>query len=429
MKKVRVAVVGVGNRGGVYADFAIQEPAQMEVVALVDTNSFKLEQAKAKYQVEDKNCFMSLDDFIKAKIDCDFVINATMDQLHLVTSLALLKARYNLLLEKPIVESRSKLKKIIDTARKFDCKICVCHVLRYTAFYKTIKELIVSGQIGEINSLQFNEHVWMVHFVNSYVRGKWRNQKECGSPFLLAKSCHDMDLICWLNNTTYPVRVFSFGSRNMFTKAKAPEGSTEYCYNCPCKKDCLYNAEFMEAKIDFFPKYTWKNIDKPYEQISMEEKLEYLKTDIMGECVYKTDMDICDRQTVSIEFANGSIASFNLVGGTTAIERNLHICGTKGEIIGSLGDNIIKLKTTNPVDCKPIETIIDPIKDHSDGREEVDSHFGGDYGIMSNVCAYFRGEQPSVSLTKIEDSINSHLVCYAAEKARKSSKIVKIKRL
>lgn len=427
MKKLKAVVLGVGNRGTIYGDYANLEPEELEIVALIDNSKFKLKEGQKVLHVKDDMCFLSIDEFISAHVECDFVINATMDQLHYETSMKLLNAGYNLLLEKPIVENEKKLKNIILAARKNDCKICVCHVLRYTNFYMKVKEIIESGEIGTINSMQFNEHVWIVHFVNSYVRGKWRNEKECNSPFLLAKSCHDMDLICWLNNSTRPVNVFSFGSRRMYIPENAPKGSTQYCYECPCKKDCIYNAEFMEAKVDFFPKYTWRNIDKPYKEISMEEKLEYLKHDIMGQCVYKTDMDIVDRQTVSIEFENGSVASFNLVGGTAAIGRNLHICGTKGEIVGSLADNELKVRTFSWKDAQPIEKIIKTNVTHSDGREKVDSHFGGDYGIMKNVCAYFRGDKTTSSLTKIEDSINSHLVCYAAEKSRVSKKIVKIK--
>ena len=78
---------------------------------------------------------------------------------------------------------------------------------------------------------------------------------------------------------------------------------------------------------------------------------------------------------------------------------------------------------------QPVETVIDLTIDHSDGREKVDSHHGGDYGIMKNVCAYFRGDKVTSSLTKIEDSIYSHILCYSAEKARKTNKVVSIKKL
>lgn len=428
MKKLKAAVVGVGNRGTIYGDYSNQEPNELEIVALVDSNPFRLEQGAEKLHVKKENCFLSINEFLSKNIECDFVINATMDQIHLETSIPLLEHGYNLLLEKPIVENEKKLKKIILTARKHNCQICVCHVLRYTPFYSTIKNLIDDGRIGEIISLQLNEHVWNVHMVNSYVRGKWRNEKECGSPFLLAKCCHDIDLICWLNNKTTPEKVSSFGSRRMYCPEKAPEGATEYCYQCPVKDTCLYNAAIFEAVKDWFPKYTWKNINKPYKDITMEEKLEYLKTDIMGKCVYKTDMDIVDRQCVSIEFANGSIATHNLVGGASKINRHIHIVGEKGEIVGYLGENKITLITTDFKTIDTKEEVIDLNIEHPDGDVHIDSHFGGDYGIMHNVCAFFRGDKVTSSLTKIEDSINSHLICYYAEKARKTNRVLRIKK-
>lgn len=429
MKKVTAVVVGVGNRGNVYAQYSLEEPKELEIVGLVDTNDFKIEQGIKNYKVKRENCFKTVDDFIASGLKCDFVINATMDELHYETTMKLLNAKYNLLLEKPIVPNEKQLLNILKASRKNNCKIFVCHVLRYTPFYKGVKDIIDSGTIGTINSMQFNEHVWNVHFVNSFVRGKWRNKKQCGSPLLLAKSCHDMDLICWLNNSTRPTKVVSIGSRKMYTPENAPEGATQYCHECPHRGKCYYDAAFMEAKIDWFPLYTWKNIDKPFKEITMEEKLEYLKHDIMGQCVYKTDMDIVDRQTVSIEFENGSICSFNLIGGTAKINRNLHIVGTLGEIVGELSTQKIYLRTIDTKTTQPIEKEIDFKVVHSDGREGVDSHGGGDYGIMHNVCAYFRGDKVTSAMTKIEDSINSHLVCYAAEVSRTKNKFVKIKEI
>ncbi|MCQ2741996.1 MAG: Gfo/Idh/MocA family oxidoreductase [Bacilli bacterium] len=426
MKKLKAAVIGLGNRGKIYANYSNLEPEELEIVALVEPNKFRLKTAAEEFHVDKKNCFTSIASFLKANIECDFVINATMDQIHLKTTLPLLKAGYNLLLEKPIVETEAKLKKIVLTARENGCKICVCHVLRYTPFYSKIKEIIDSGSIGTICELELHEYVWNVHMVNSYVRGKWRNEEECGSPFLLAKSCHDMDLMCWLNNATTPVKVSSFGSRRMYCPENAPEGATQYCHECPVKDKCLYNAAIFEAVKDWFPKYTWKNIDKPYKDITMEEKLEYLKHDIMGQCVYKTDMDIVDRQCVNVEFANGSVGSFNLVGGATKISRHIHIVGTLGEIVGELGENKFTVRHTDPKIIEPIDEVIDFNIVHNDGDPAIDSHFGGDYGIMHNVCAYFRGDKTTSSLTKIEDSINSHLVCYAAEKSRKTEKIVRV---
>ena len=266
MKKLKAVVLGVGNRGTIYGDYSNIEPKELEIVGLIDSNPFRLEQGSKILHVGKENLFLSIKDFLKKKIKCDFVINATMDELHYETSMELLKAGYNLLLEKPIVENEIKIRKIYETMKKHKCKICVCHVLRYTPFYSTIKKMIDKGDVGEIISLEMNETIWKGHFVNSYVRGKWRNEKQCGSPLLLAKCCHDMDLICWLNNRTIPTKVSSFGSRQFYVKNNAPKGSTQYCYNCPVKEKCLYNAEIFELEKDFFPKYTWKNINKPYKE-------------------------------------------------------------------------------------------------------------------------------------------------------------------
>ena len=133
----------------------------------------------------------------------------------------------NILLEKPVTANPKELLDIKNKAEEKGLKVVVCHVLRYTPFYSTIKNIIDSGKIGKIVSMQLNEHVWYGHFVNAYVRGKWNNEEACGSGLLLAKCCHDTDLICWLNNIPEPVAVSSFGSKAFFTEENAPEGSAK----------------------------------------------------------------------------------------------------------------------------------------------------------------------------------------------------------
>jgi predicted dehydrogenase len=112
-------------------------------------------------------------------------------------------------------------------------------VLRYTPFYRSIKTLLNNGEIGEIMTMEMNEHVCTSHYLTAYDRGKWNSETACGSGFLLAKCCHDMDLMCWLNNSSDPETVASLGSRSRFIKDKMPEGATEYCYQCPHEDTCI----------------------------------------------------------------------------------------------------------------------------------------------------------------------------------------------
>ena len=105
-------------------------------------------EAKEKHNLKDDNIYSSLDEFILSKKKCDFVINSTMDQMHYETSAKLLKAGYNLLLEKPITADYKELLELEKLAKENGCKVIICHVLRYTPFYSTVKRIIDSGKLG-----------------------------------------------------------------------------------------------------------------------------------------------------------------------------------------------------------------------------------------------------------------------------------------
>ena len=428
MKKLKAALLGAGNRGQIYCDYALTCPNELEIVSVVDINPFKMNEAGDKYGVKREMRFLCLDEFIKANVECDFVVNATMDEMHYETAMKLIKAGYNLVLEKPITGNLTELLDIERAAREKGVKILVCHVLRYTPFYRTIKEIIDSGKIGKVINMQLNEHVWYGHFVNSYVRGKWRSEKACGSGLLLAKCCHDTDLICWLNNITEPKTVSSFGSKSFFTEKNAPEGATQYCFECPQKANCMFNAYKFQIEKDFIPFYTWAELNKPLDEITLDEKVEFLKKDVYGQCVYKTDMDIVDRQCVSVEFENGSIATLNMIGGTSKAGRHIHVICEYGEIVGYVEESKIILRVFDRNEVKYTEELIDCSKEYQrgDGDNSVAGHYGGDYFLMKDAVRYFNGISESVSVTKIEDSLNGHYVCYAAEISRKERKILSL---
>ena len=432
MKKFTCVILGYGDRSAVYSQYAIDFPDKLEVVGVIDPVEHKLKTAKKLFNLKNEQLFKCLDDFLDKDIKCDFVINGTMDNLHYETSMKLLNRKYNMLLEKPITSNVKELLEIQELANKNNCKIVVCHVLRYTPFYLKIKELISEGAIGKVSSIQMNEHVWHGHFINAFVRGKWRSEKECGSGLLLQKCCHDTDLLCWLNSETEPALISSFGSRSLFTPENAPQGSTEYCYNCPKKEECLFNAYDLELKKDFCPQYTWQDMNKPIDEITEEEKIEFLKTNVYGKCVYKTDMDIVDRQCVSIQYKNGSIATLNMVGGATIAGRCIHVVGSLGEIVGSIEENTITLRKYFSCEkesmLKENEIVIDLNKVNAlqEENQSMKGHYGGDALIMQDLMNLLDSGKETLSTTNINDSVKGHLICYAAEISRKENRIVNI---
>lgn len=423
IKKLWAVVVGYGNRGQVYADYSLEEPAELGIAAIVDPNEFKLQEAKMRYGLSDESLFRSFEEFAASNIKCDFVINSTMDQQHYETAIKILNAGYHMLMEKPIVPEAGQLREIQRIANEKQLNVFVCHVLRYTPFYREIKEILNSGEIGKIMSIEMHEHVNLPHYLTSYVRGKWNSESKCGSGFLLAKSCHDLDLMCWLNNDSAPVEVVSMGNRSQFVPNKAPKGATEFCYECPHESACDYSAILHYMKKGVMPFLVWDRLNKPLDEITEEEKMEFLKKDIYGKCAYTCGGDIVDRQNAIVTFENGSIANFNLVAGSVGPSRYLHIIGTKGEIEGELEDDtyVIRKHSKTQLFGQDESHQVHPINNAKYG-----GHNGGDYAIMHDLVRYMNGDRSSVSITSLEDSVYGHLCVFAAEQSRKTHSIVNI---
>ncbi len=425
MKKIKVVVVGYGNRGQVYADYVFDAPNEIEIVGIVDPNPYKLEVCKERYKLNDNQLFLNWSDFLSHHVEADIVINSTMDQTHYETALDILNAKYNMLIEKPIVPKKEQLLEIKDLAKKNNCFVFVCHVLRYTPFYLSIKKLIMDGEIGNIMTIEMNEHVCLEHFLTSYDRGKWNKEEECGSGFLLAKCCHDMDLISWLNNASKPVMVASFGNRSQFVKENKPKGATEYCHNCPHEATCQYSAQMLYVEHNTMPFLVWDKLNKSLDEVTIEERKEFLKHDVYGKCAYDCGGTIVDRQTVQISFANGSLVSFNLVGGASKPDRYIHVVGTTGEIEGKVEESQFVIRKHHNHDVGWKEEIID-VNNNIVNHAKFGGHMGGDFMIMHDLVAYLNGDRSSLSITSIDDSVNGHLIVYAAEESRKTNKFIPI---
>lgn len=428
MKQISAVLLGYGDRSSRYSEYAVLHPEELKISGVIDPDPLKRRAAGEKFGLSEDMRFCSLEEFLAKNIRCDAVINATMDELHYPTTVRLLENRYDVLLEKPVVPDAGQLREIEWLAEQNDCRVVVCHVLRYTPFYSEIKKIIDSGELGKVMNIQLNEHVWHGHFVNAYVRGKWRSQKQCGSGLLLAKCCHDLDLMCWMLNATEPKWVSSFGSRSFYCPENAPEGSAEYCYNCPRREGCMFDAYTFELEKDFIPFYTWAGLHKDIADITREEKEEFLKRDVYGKCVFKTDMDIVDRQCVSVEFANGAVGTLNVVGGASKAGRHIHVVLEYGEIVGYIEEDKFILRRFDRDKVDYTDEVIDFNAKVSGEDNSVGGHYGGDYYIMKDLVRYLSGEPTSGATTVLADSVNSHLCCYAAEKSRAERRSVEIAR-
>lgn len=425
MEKIKVVVIGCGDRATVYAKEGCKNLGAMVVVAAVDPDETRLKYMRDEFGVKEENCFKSVDEILKRGKIADCIINGTMDQLHVSTTLPFLEQGYDVLLEKPITNNEKDLLNIKDTAAKHGCRLFVCHVLRYSPFYRKIKELIIGGEIGKIVNISTTERVGVFHSSVAFIRGKWNKEKECGSSLLLAKCCHDLDLICWLNNSTVPDVIYSDGGRNFITPENAPEGAGTRCLvDCPpeVREKCIFDVQSMYLDNCMLPWYPWQCTGKNWWEVTEEEKVESLKTyNPHGRCAYKCDGDLVDHQNVSIKFADGSTAMHSMLLSSFKAGRSIFVTGTLGEIEGYAEEGRFVVRHYD----KKTSCYTEKEYNFNDKKGETGGHFGGDRGIVQDFTSFIRGNGYSVSCTSIEDSVNGHVLVFRADESLKSGKAVK----
>ena len=417
-KPLETVIVGGGHRSLIYAGLSDIKPEMMKIVGIVDPNEFRRKSIAEKFSIPEENIFTNVEEFTARPKFADAVINGTMDHIHVETSLPILKAGYDILLEKPFAVNESEMRELVKCANENNRKIMVCFVLRYAPFYRKIKETLLTGEIGQIVNIQTVEHVSYHHMSTSHIRGKWRNEEECHASMLLAKCCHDIDIMMWLMSETKPSLVSSFGCNKQFRIENAPENSGTRCLvDCPLVDECLYSAKRLYIDHpDRWSFYVWDKLEH-IENPTIEDKIELLKTSPYGVCAYKSDNNVVDHQTVSVFFENGATGIHNMVGGTSEGTRTIHITGTKGVIKGDFEKATFTLSKIDPrPGCEHDDTVFDL-------KVGEDTHGGGDLDLVRDFVAYARGEEPSVSCTSISDSLSGHLVVFLADKSRENGGI------
>ena len=290
-RPITAIIVGAGHRAFVYSELAKTNPELLKIVGVADPNPVRRKKAMDYFGFSEDMCFESAEILAKHGKLADAVINGTMDEQHLETAVPLLDAGYDMLLEKPFATNEDEMQQIVDAARRNNSKVMICHVLRYTPFYYMIKERVARGDIGDIINIQTSEHVSYHHLSTSYVRGKWANSDKCHTSMLLAKCCHDLDIMMWIMSETKPIAVSSFGGKYQFKPENAPEGAGTVCMrDCPLVDTCNYSTKRLYIDHpDRWSFYVWdalEGIDNP----TIEDKIALMKTDNpYARCIYKCD--------------------------------------------------------------------------------------------------------------------------------------------
>jgi len=411
-KIVRIAIAGVGSRGkNAYGLELLNMKDRAKVVAVADIDPERLALAGDAHGVPDEMRFPSAEAMLAMPKLADAMLVCTQDRQHVPHAVAALKKGYDVMMEKPISPKLEDLQEITKVARENGRRVVVCHVLRYTPFFQTIKKTIDSGVLGEIVSIQALENVRYWHQAHSFVRGNWRREEDT-SPMILAKCCHDLDYLVWLCGKKCE-RVSSYGSLMYFKESNAPEGAALRCtQGCKAKESCPYDAE----KIYLTNKDTGilcGNVEWPIDVLAenpTEEKIRHaIETGPYGRCVFHCDNDVVDHQIVNMQMEGGASLSLTMSAFTSIGGRTIKVMGTLGDLWGDMHENKIRIgvfgKEPQVIDL---------------GKEEKDfaGHGGGDRLLMEQFVDLMQGKEPDGTVTTLETSVESHLVALAAEKSR-----------
>ena len=405
MKPLEVAVIGAGSRGfHAYANFALRRPHLLRCVAVAEPDDARRDRFGDAHGLPANRRYRTWQELVDSRPAADGVINCLQDSLHLESALAVLEAGYHQLLEKPIAATPHDCVRIVGKARETGLTLAVCHVMRYAPFYQAMRRILDTRDLGEIVTVEHKENVAFWHYAHSFVRGPWSRKGE-SSPMILAKSCHDMDILLYLIGRR-PVRLSSFGSLSYFRPENAPAGAADRCLDgCPAEPDCPWSVLRTYLGGDL-PSWV-KDSDHLSVDKTREGKLEALRTARHGRCVFKAGNDVVDHQVVNIEFEGGATANFLMHAFSRENTRTMRYGLTRGEIKGHHGRNEIRVGYFGD----GTEEIVRP------GRM-VGGHGGGDTALMLQFTESLRTGDPAAVITNADVSLESHLMAFAAEESR-----------
>ncbi|MDI9498748.1 MAG: Gfo/Idh/MocA family oxidoreductase [Bacillota bacterium] len=421
---VTAVVVGGGHRSQIYAEYALLRPQELRIVAVAEPEPERRRWFAERFGIAAERCYESAEELAAAGRLADAAINGTMDQLHVPTSLPLLELGYGLLLEKPFALNEVELSQLTEVAGRRDSRVMICHVLRYAPFYRAIYEQIAAGAIGDIVCITMEERIGYGPAAVSYVRGKWADRHICGAPMLLAKACHDLDLLTWFNRAR-PERLVSLGAERLFHPSMRPAGATGRCFDpCPHIDSCPWSAktDYLEH-TERYEGYLWTEIPD-LAALTETQKRRYLheETD-WDRCVWVCNRDNVDWQSLIVRFADRSAGVFTMSSGAAKPERTISIVGSHGQIEGDYLSECFTLRRSRPQEASGwTEVEID-----TRGRETngfTGRHGGANMRMMQDFVRMMRGEELSFSATTLDDSITGHLVAMKAVEAMDEGTVV-----
>lgn len=412
MKTLDVILIGAGDRGNNYTLHMAGMPEKYRVVAVAEPIENRREQIKNRHNIPDDMCFDDWRPLLEKGKIADIALICTMDRDHFEPAMKAIELGYDLMLEKPIAPTQEECKKIAYAAKGKGVKVVICTVLRYTPVFNLIKNLLDSGKLGKIMSINHEENVGLIHQSHSFVRGNWGNV-ERSSVMLLQKSCHDIDILQWILGKKCK-KVQSFGTLSYFTRENAPEGAPEFCnQGCPHADTCEFNA--VKLYYDDKENHWFRNASTKYHYPPDEMVWKAISETNYGRCVFQCDNDVVDHQVVNMLFEDDITVTFTMNAFNRG-GRYIHIMGTKGELR-------CFLESGEPISVHYFDGTDEEI-DVNTGYALLGGHGGGDVGIVHTLHEYLTTDYHGINIPDIMESYYNHSIVFAAEKSRAENTVV-----
>lgn len=455
-KLVTALLFGAGARGAdAYGFYALSHPEQIKFIGVAEPLASRRRDFALRHLIPVEKCFETWQDALKLEKFADVVINCTQDQMHFESGFAALNAGYDMLIEKPICHTLPLTIKLVETANSLNKQLHVCHVLRFTDFFKSVRQITKSGTLGQIITISLRENVASYHMAHSYVRGNWR-KSEMSAPMILTKCCHDLDFLYWLLGE--PVHLLnSMGNLRHFCPENAPSGATLRCTdNCPVSGSCPFDAKSIYLDLIPFKNALTNSQNKLLRiagKLSLEHPklvkhlgrllpvlrplteykgwprsvitdhpesdssvLESLQKGPYGRCVYYCDNDVVDHQVVNMTYKSGISATLTMHGHSNMEGRTIRIDGSHATLFGkfALDESYIEVWDHRGFLKEKLR-----FKTELEGES---GHGGGDAELMKSFVKSFLGEQESI--TSGNSSLESHIMAFAAEESRLNKKVI-----
>jgi predicted dehydrogenase len=415
MDPVRLILIGAGSRGGSFAQFVLDHPDLAQVVGVAEPRPFYRQKIAGLHAIPVENVAEDWKELAARAKFADAVIIATPDRFHADPAIAFANQGYAMLLEKPMATNPADCRRIVEAVEENQILFAVFHDFRYFNYTRKLKEIIDSGLIGEVASVQHLEPVGYWHYAHSYVRGNWRNEAESSS-MLLAKSCHDIDWLRYILGQRC-VQVSSFGSLSHFKRSQKPAaaGKALRCLDCADEPQCPYSASrFYQGRLRQ-GNFGWPLdvITADFSEAGVQAALE---TGPYGRCVYECDNDVVDHQVVNLLYENGATASFTMTGFTEFGDRKTTVFGTRGELRGDLSKLVhfdFLSAETRVIDTTP--------PDAPQG-----GHWDGDVNVLKAFLYAVASGDTSRILSGARETLETHLTVFAAEQSRLEGKTVQV---